>query len=99
MPAKKPAAPPNAKDEATELEELKRLRGTLWRHLDGIEPGGQTLGIGAIAGQLQKCNTRIAELEDDSDEEISIADQLAAAREARERRGDGPARPVRRGSK
>ena len=98
MPAKKPAAKTKATDPVSELDELKRLRDTLWTHLEGIEPGGQTLGIGAIAGQLQKANSRIAELEADNQEEMSLVDQLAAAREARERSGTVGSRPIRRRS-
>ena len=90
MAAKKP-------DPVTELADLKRLRSALWAHIDGIDPGGQSLGVGAIAGQLAKIVERIAVLEDaDTTKEISLADQLA---DARQRRADGTARSSRRGSK
>ena len=83
-------------DPVDELADLKSIRATLFSHLDGVDPGSQTLGLGAISGQLVKVIARITELEGDSAEDLTIADQLAAARE---RKADGPVRPVRRGSK
>ena len=81
-----------------EVDELKRLRDTLWGHLTEETPGKQKLGVGAIAGQLVKVIERIHLLEDAEvdDKEMTIADALA---EARQRKADGTSRTSRRGTK